>query len=82
MKRFYYDVRTEHDRQLLLKKIGIDSVDNNNDVFRFLHLPYRCFMRQRNNGETYYTYARVDFLPEEFKSATRWVPDENIYDLE
>ena len=80
MKRFYYDVRTEHDRQLLLKKIGKDRWDAN--VFKFLHLPYRCFMRQQNNGEIYYTYARVDFLPMEFNSATQWIPDENIYDLE
>ena len=80
MQRFYYDVKTEHDRLLLLKKIGSNLVDYN--CFRLLHLPYRCFMRQQKNGEIYYTYARVDFLPREFKSASRWIPNENVYNLE
>lgn len=80
MQRFYYDVKTEHDRLLLLKKIGIKLVDCN--VFRFLHLPYRCFMRQYENGEICYTYASIDLLPKEFESASRWIPNENVYNLE
>jgi hypothetical protein len=39
-------------------------------------------MRQYENGEICYTYASIDLLPKEFESASRWIPNENVYNLE